>query len=74
MGLFGNMFDFNGDGHLNSFEQAAEFSAFMGMVDAAKNEQLTSAGLNPADLTAMGSFERQQALEEAGLDPDDFGW
>ena len=28
-GLFGGMFDFNGDGKLDSFEKAAEFSFFM---------------------------------------------
>ena len=28
-GLFGGLFDFNGDGHLDTFEKAAEFGAFM---------------------------------------------
>lgn len=33
MGIFGNMFDLNGDGKLDNFEQAAEFSFFMNMVE-----------------------------------------
>ena len=31
-GLFGGMFDFNGDGKMDSFEKAAEFSFFMNMM------------------------------------------
>ena len=50
-GLFGDMFDFNHDGNLDSFERAAEFGAFMQMID---------------------DGEKADALEEAGLDPDDF--
>ena len=71
-GLFGGLFDFNGDGKLDSFEKAAEFGLFMQMMDSEKNDALTSAGLNPDDLEDMGYFERREALEEAGLDPDDF--
>ena len=33
MGIFGNMFDLNGDGKLDTFEKAAEFSFFMGMME-----------------------------------------
>lgn len=72
MGLFGNLFDFDGDGNLDSFEKAAEFGAFMQMIDSEKNDELTSAGLDPNDLEDMGYFERRQALEDAGLDPDDY--
>ena len=32
-GLFGGMFDFNGDGKLDSFEKAAEFGMFMQMME-----------------------------------------
>ena len=34
MGLFGNLFDFNGDGKLDTFEKAAEFGAFMMMIES----------------------------------------
>ena len=32
MGIFGDLFDFNGDGKLDFFEKAAEFGMFMQMV------------------------------------------
>ena len=72
MGLFGDLFDFNRDGRLDSFERAAEFAAFMQMMDADKNDELTAAGLDAQQLSDMGYFERREALEEAGLDPDDY--
>ena len=40
MGLFGNLFDFNGDGKMDTFEQAAEFATFASIMDA---------GLDPDD-------------------------
>ena len=72
MGLFGDLFDFNNDGKLDSFEKAAEFGAFMQMIDSTKNDELTSAGIDPAELESMDDFERREALEQAGLDPDDY--
>ena len=74
MGLFGNLFDFDNNGTLDSFEQAAEFGAFMQAMDYEKNCALTDAGLDPDELEDMGYFERREALESAGLDPDDFGF
>ena len=72
MGLFGDLFDFNNDGKLDTFEKAAEFGAFMQMIDSEKNAELTSAGLDPQELSNMGYFERREALEDAGLNPDDY--
>ena len=71
-GLLGDLFDFDGDGTLDCFEKAAEFGMFMQMLDSEKNDELTAAGLDPNELENMGYFERRQALEDAGLDPDDF--
>lgn len=71
-GLFGGLFDFNGDGKLDSFEKTAEFGMFMQMMDSVKNDELISAGLDPNELEDMGYFERRAALEDAGLDPDDY--
>lgn len=34
VGLFGDLFDFNGDGRLDSLESAIEFNAFMNLLDA----------------------------------------
>ena len=72
MGIFGDIFDLNHDGEMSAFEQAAEMGFIMEMMDSQKNDELTSAGLNPADLEDMGYFERREALEDAGLDPDDY--
>lgn len=38
MGLFGDLFDFNGEGRLDSLEQAAEFTAFMNLLDSEEEE------------------------------------
>ena len=38
MGLFGDLFDFNRDGRLDSLEQAAEFTAFMNLLDSEKED------------------------------------
>ena len=72
MGLFGNLFDLNGDGKLDAFEKAAEFGAFMQMIDSVKKDELLAAGLDPNELEMMDYSERREALEEAGLNPDDY--
>ena len=47
-GLFGDLFDFNHDGKLDGFEQAAEFAMFMSILDeeekkkAMEDEELDS--------------------------------
>ena len=38
-GFFGGLFDFNGDGKLDSFERAADFAAFVGLMDEAEREE-----------------------------------
>ena len=39
MGLFGDLFDFNNDGKLDAFEKAAEFGAFMQMIESKKSDE-----------------------------------
>ena len=39
MGIFGNLFDFNNDGKLDVFEKAAEFSAFMQMIESEEQDE-----------------------------------
>ena len=72
MGIFGDLFDFDGDGKLDSFEKAAEFGMFMDMVESCEQNELESAGLDVDELSLMDDDERAEALEDAGLDPDDF--
>lgn len=47
--LFGDMFDFDHDGELDTFERAMEY-----------------------ELEFMDSDERREALEDAGLDSDEY--
>ena len=47
MGLFGDLFDFNKDGKLDTFEKAAKLGAFMQMIDSAENDKLACASLDP---------------------------
>ena len=38
-GFFGNLFDFDGDGKLNSFEKAADLGAFLNMVEELEKDE-----------------------------------
>lgn len=91
-GFFGNLFDFNRDGKLDSFERAADFAAFASLVsENDDNEEKTSEitdkkatfgdfsdddfledDLDYDELSYMDEDERNELLEDAGLDPDDF--
>lgn len=72
-GLFGSLFDINGDGELNAGERMLDFALFHHMAidgDEAA-EKLSEAGIDPRVLELMDDDERLDALEDAGLDPDD---
>ena len=79
-GLFGDLFDFNHDGELDGFEKATEFAAFATLMDKMdegdaeeeEESELEAAGLDATDLELMDADERREALEDAGLDPDEF--
>jgi hypothetical protein len=71
-GFFDGMFDFNDDGKLDSLERAADFGMFMNMIDSAQKDELASAGLDMDELDLMDEDERISAIEDAGLDPNDF--
>ena len=68
-GFFGDLFDFNNDGKLDMFEQAADFAAFQQMIKQADFEE---SGLASNELEFMSEDERREALEDAGLEPDDY--
>ena len=60
-GLFGDLFDFNHDGKLDAFEEAAEFATFATMMDKTdegENEEemeseLEATGLDATELEFM---------------------
>ena len=75
-GLFGDMFDFNKDGEMGFIERAAEL-AFLNelLTEEEKEEKLSeleSEGHDPDELSMMDEDERREAIEDAGLDPDDY--
>lgn len=64
-----SFFDFNHDGEMDAFESAAEF---MFLQNTAQEAELEENGLDADEVAMMDEDERRQALEDAGLDPDDF--
>ncbi len=75
-GIFGNMFDMNRDGKMDSFERAMELNFLQSFEDETMSDdmktELELAGIDPVDLEFMTAEERREVLEEAGLDADDF--
>ena len=74
-GLFGGMFDFNGDGKLDSFEKAAEFGFFMQMMDDIEKSWQESTGSTSGGYGYSGfggTTELEDVLDDAGIDVFDF--
>ena len=81
-GFFGGLFDFNHDGELDPMERAMDFMAFDEMMkesdgssddeDEELVDEIELAGLDYDELSFMDEDERREALEDAGLDPDDY--
>lgn len=74
-GIFGSLFDFNGDGKLDALEQGMEFMAFQQIIGGGSGDEidtLETAGLSYEELLYMNEDERREVLEAADLDPDNF--
>lgn len=78
-GIFGDLFDFNHDGELDSFEKAMEFEMLDNMMkdDVSDDcddgaEDIEMVGLDYDEISCMDEDERREVLEDAGLDPDDY--
>lgn len=71
-GIFGGLFDFNHDGKMNAFERAAEFAFLDEMMQEEEKTEFEMSGLDADELEFMDPDERREALEDAGLDPDDY--
>lgn len=65
-------FDINKDGMLDMGESFLKFQAIMGNEEDLLEDELESVGLDKLDLELMDDAERREALEDAGLDPDDY--
>lgn len=72
--IFGDLFDFNHDGELDSFERAMEFETLDKMMkddvsgdrdDGA--EDIEMVGLDYDELSCMDEDERREVLEDAGF-------
>ena len=70
-GLFGGLFDFDGDGRMNTFERVSE-RAFLTELESEERTELELSGLDPDELEYMDSDERRAVLKEAGLNPDEY--
>lgn len=74
-GLFGGLFDFNKDGKMSTFEKAAEFATLAKIAEDLSDDsesELEIEGLDKDELEFMDDDERREAIEDAGLDPDDY--
>lgn len=72
-GFFCGLFDFNGDGKLDPLEKAVDFAVFNEITRKAEQSlKLKEAGLDGSKLASMNEAERNEVLEEAGINPDDF--
>ena len=72
-GIFGGLFDFNHDGKMNAFESAVELAVLDDMLKEDEAEtDFEMSGLDADELEFMDADERREALEDAGLDPDDY--
>lgn len=76
---FDEMFDFNNDGELDSLERAVQYQFMNDMLqgdhgssDYDDADVFGNAGIDYNELEMMDPDERREALEDAGLDPDDY--
>ena len=76
-GIFGSLFDFNGDRKLDALERGMEFMAFQQIMGGGSDDEidaLEAAGLSYEELLFMDEDKRREVLEAVGFDPDDFGF
>ena len=87
-GLFDDIFDFDHDGKLDGFEEAAEAAFVMDVTETDTQyeenvdedeerlqilrDEIEAEGLDIDELEFMDEDDRRDILEDAGLDPDDY--
>lgn len=74
--LYDPDFDFDGDGELNTYEYSIMDDIVFGHddsnYDTEEDDDFTCVGLDRTELEYMDEDERREAIEDAGLDPDDY--
>ena len=71
-GLFGSLFDFNGDGELSTGEKAFGFAAMMGALSALEDAEVSvSCSFDEDDLDDMDHDELESKLEELRVERDE---
>lgn len=75
-GIFGNMFDLNGNGDLDTIEQAAEFAFFQAMIEdddsTDDDDDDLSITLDLRRGADEGDWRDQYYGNEMNIDPDDY--
>lgn len=77
---FDDMFDWDRDGKLNPWERENQFEFGQKLInsgtdttdDSDDDWELDAVGLDKTELEFMDDDERREAIEDAGLDPDDY--
>lgn len=70
--IFGGLFDFDGDGKMNAFERTEEFAFINEITKDDQRTEFEMSRLDADELEFMDADERREALEDAGLDPNDY--
>ena len=74
--LYDPVFDFDGDGKLNTYVYSMMDDIVFGHDDSnsdtEEDDDFTCVGLDRTELEYMDEDERREAIEDAGLDPDDY--
>ena len=63
-GIFGNMFDFNRDGKLDSFERAADFVAFVNLTSSTEDEADSDEHSSALSLGSNAEDEEDDDVDE----------
>ena len=71
-GLFGSLFDFNGDGELSTGEKAFGFAAMMSALSALEDAEVSvSCSFDEDDLDDMDHDELESKLDELRVERDE---
>lgn len=69
---FDRMFDYNRDGYLDMFEQAIQYEFLEGKMKSTAGDVDESDSFDEDGFDYMDDEERWEALEKAGVDPDEY--